>query len=494
MKVSIVVPTFNQGKYIAECLESIYTQTYRNIEVIIQDSLSNDGTEAICDKYIQMDPRFHYCREKDSGQSDAINRGLAKCSGELWTWICSDDRYNNSEAIAKLVEAFENECASDTGAVGAFGRACFMDEDGRITGPYPQMNTHIKREDMQMDWPLSQPSSILLRQRVLDVGGVVTEFHLAMDLDLFIKMLEGGRRLVYMDHPVADVRVQPHSKSVKLHIATAVTAMYIVQEHFGSIGNPSQSAYAKQLHYAFDKDSEEVNQLKAALRESEADRAARLEQILMFKEMLEQSEADRAARLELILMFKGMLEQSEADRAARLEQILMFKEMLEQSEADRAARLEHLNRLTAIVKESEHDRALRGEQIETLTKHLKESEADRAARLEHMLMFKEMLEQSEADRAARLEHINRLTAMVKESEHDRELRGEQIEILTKCLREKEARLNFLCEQISVLTCAFEGLRSSSLYWLLGMSSFIKCFERVLPKIQSKDGDPSATIS
>jgi|GEM_PF-3638206 hypothetical protein len=473
MKVSIVVPTFNQGKYIKECLESIYTQKYRDIEVIIQDSLSNDGTEAICDKYTQMDPRFRYCREKDLGQSDAINRGLAKCSGKLWTWICSDDRYNNSQAIAKLVDAFKRGCASDAGAVGAFGRACFMDEDGKITGPYPQMNTHIEREDLQMDWPLSQPSSILLRQRVLDVGGVVTEFHLAMDLDLFIKMLEGGRRLVYLDHPVADVRVQPHSKSVKQHIATAVTAMYIVQEHFGSIGNPSKSAYAKQLHYAFDKDSEEVAHLKAVLRESEADRAARLEQILMFKEMLEQSEADRAARLELILMFKGMLEQSEADRAARLEQILMFKEMLEQSEADRA---------------------LRGEQIEILTKHLRESEADRAARLEQILMFKEMLEQSEADRAARLEHIHRLTAMVQESEHDRALRGEQIEILTKRLREKETRLDFLCEQIGVLTCAFEGLRSSRLYWLLSMSSFIKCFERVLPKIQSKDSDPSTTIS
>ncbi len=267
MKVSIIVPTFNQGKYLTECLESIHTQTYRDIEVIIQDSLSNDGTEAICHKYTQMDPRFRYCREKDSGQSDAINRGLAKSSGELWTWICSDDRYNNSQAVAKLVDAFEGARASGTGAVGAFGRACFMDEDGKITGPYPQMCTDIKREDLQMDWPLSQPASILLRQRVLDVGGVLTELHLGMDLDLFIKMLEGGRRFVYMDHPVADVRLQPDSKSVKLNVATAVTAMYIVQEHFGSIGNPSKSAYAKQLHYAFGKDSEEVNHLKYALRE-----------------------------------------------------------------------------------------------------------------------------------------------------------------------------------------------------------------------------------
>lgn len=279
MKVSIVVPTLNQGKYITECLESIYTQTYRDIEVIIQDSLSNDDTEAVCNQYTQMDPRFRYCREKDSGQSDAINRGLAKSSGELWTWICSDDKYNNSLAVAKLVDAFDGARVSGTEAVGAFGRACFMNEDGKITKPFPQMTTDVKREDLQTDWPLSQPSSILLRQRVLDVGGVVSALHLGMDLDLFIRMLEGGRRFVYLDHPVADVRLHPGSKTVKLHVATAVTAMYIVQEHFGSIGNPSKSSYAKYLQSAFDKDSEEVNHLKSVLRESEADRALRGEQI-----------------------------------------------------------------------------------------------------------------------------------------------------------------------------------------------------------------------
>jgi glycosyltransferase involved in cell wall biosynthesis len=396
MKVSIVVPTFNQGKYITECLKSIYTQTYRDIEVIIQDSLSNDGTEAICNKYTKMDPRFRYCREKDSGQSDAINRGLAESSGQLWTWICSDDRYNNSRAVAKLVDAFVGVRASGKAAVGAFGRAFFMDEAGAITGPYPQMNTDIKREDLQMDWPLAQPASILLRQRVLDVGGLVTALRLGMDLDLFIKMLEGGRRFVYLDHPVADVRLHPDSKSVKLRVATALTAMYIVQEHFGPIVNLSKSRHAENLHCAFDGDSEEVNHLKSALRESEADRAARLDQIQQLTELLRESEADRAARLDQIQQLAELLRESEADRAARLDQIQQLAELLRESEADRA------------------------------------------------------------------------------------LRSEQIEILTKYLRE--------------LTCAFEGLRSSSLYWLLSMSSFIKSFERVLRKIQSEDGDPPATIS
>ncbi len=59
---------------------------------------------------------------------------------------------------------------------------------------------------------------------------------------------------MYLDHSVADVRIQPDSKTVKLHVATAVTAMYIVQEHFGSIGNLSRSAYAKDLYHALHED------------------------------------------------------------------------------------------------------------------------------------------------------------------------------------------------------------------------------------------------
>ena len=98
--LSIVVPTFNQGQYIADCLNSICNQSYENIEVIIQDSLSDDETESICTAAAIADSRVKYFREKDSGQSDAINRGLRRSSGAAWTWICSDDFYLNDHCLA----------------------------------------------------------------------------------------------------------------------------------------------------------------------------------------------------------------------------------------------------------------------------------------------------------------------------------------------------------------------------------------------------------
>jgi hypothetical protein len=125
--------------------------------------------------------------------------------------------------------------------------------------------------------------------------------------------------------------------------------------------------------------------------------------------------------------FASQLQLSEADRAARGEQIETLTKMVKELEADRAARGEQMETLTKMVKESEADRAARGEQIEALTKMVKESEADRAARGEQIEALTKMVKESEADRAARGEQIETLTKMVKESEADRAARGEQIE-------------------------------------------------------------------
>jgi glycosyltransferase involved in cell wall biosynthesis len=67
MQLSIVIPTYNQGQFIADCIESIVNQSFKDLEVIIQDSMSSDETERICKEYAKRDSRIQYFREKDSG-------------------------------------------------------------------------------------------------------------------------------------------------------------------------------------------------------------------------------------------------------------------------------------------------------------------------------------------------------------------------------------------------------------------------------------------
>jgi glycosyltransferase involved in cell wall biosynthesis len=246
MKISITVPTYNQGPFIADCLESIRIQTHQDLEVVIQDSLSNDETQKICENYAARDGRFKYYREKDSGQSDAINRGLNRADGALWTWICSDDFYSNSHSIEALVSMLKN-VARDPKVIGCFGNAQFVTEKGEIQREYVQIRRDIEKRDFQLDWPLSQPASILYLSGVKKIGGVKEHLHLGMDLDLFLRLLQEDKKLVYVPEMIANVRLQPESKSVKYEKKTAENALMLIKEHFGSTGDLSKSAYHLEL-------------------------------------------------------------------------------------------------------------------------------------------------------------------------------------------------------------------------------------------------------
>ncbi len=89
--ISIIVPVYNVEEYLDECLESIREQTYRNIEVILVNDGSTDGSKAICERYCGIDNRFHLINQKNQGQSAARNIGVTASTGELITFVDSDD-------------------------------------------------------------------------------------------------------------------------------------------------------------------------------------------------------------------------------------------------------------------------------------------------------------------------------------------------------------------------------------------------------------------
>jgi glycosyltransferase involved in cell wall biosynthesis len=90
-KISIIIPTFNQGNFIEETILSIIDQDFKNFEIIIIDGGSNDGTLDIVKKYESA--ISFWISEPDTGQSNAINKGLKKVTGEIVTWLNSDDYY-----------------------------------------------------------------------------------------------------------------------------------------------------------------------------------------------------------------------------------------------------------------------------------------------------------------------------------------------------------------------------------------------------------------
>src|SRR5438552_4193486 len=90
-RISVVVPSYNQGRFLRHCLDSIFSQGYPNLEVVVMDGGSTDESVAILQ---EMAPHLAYWQSQpDGGQSAAINAGMRHCTGDLVTWLNSDDWY-----------------------------------------------------------------------------------------------------------------------------------------------------------------------------------------------------------------------------------------------------------------------------------------------------------------------------------------------------------------------------------------------------------------
>lgn len=103
MLVSIIIPVYNVEKYIKQCIDSVLDQTYRDIEVILVDDGSPDGCPRICDEYAQRDERVKVIHKANEGASSARNAGVAIATGEYGMFLDSDDYWDSSCALEKLV-------------------------------------------------------------------------------------------------------------------------------------------------------------------------------------------------------------------------------------------------------------------------------------------------------------------------------------------------------------------------------------------------------
>lgn len=205
-KISIVTPTYNQGDYIEETIQSVLDQNYPNLEYIIMDGGSTDNTVEIIKKY---EKHITYWESKpDKGQAHAINKGLSKCTGLIFNWLNSDD-YLAPGALHAIAKAFEN---SDADAVA--GQTIYFDENEEQE---PEQLSNLTPEGL-IFWKegtvFVQPGLWLLREKINQADGLDENLHFSFDTDMIIRYLSLFPTVKYIKNRLVYFRLHDKSKTV----------------------------------------------------------------------------------------------------------------------------------------------------------------------------------------------------------------------------------------------------------------------------------------
>ena len=180
--LSIVVPVYNVEKYILNTLKSLeYITRKLKSEIIIQNNLSTDKTTLIIDKYIKKRNlrNFHHYCEKDSGQSNAINKGVLKAKGQWVTWLCGDDILRK-----EFLELFKNGEIENYDVI--YGDVVFF--NGKDFFPAIGTEDYTKGKLLTKRLFIQQPGTIIRKSYWDVLGGVDEKLNFHMDYELFIRL------------------------------------------------------------------------------------------------------------------------------------------------------------------------------------------------------------------------------------------------------------------------------------------------------------------
>ena len=200
MKVSIITVSFNSAKTIAHTIESVLSQDYPEIEYIVVDGGSTDGTVQIIQAH--QERISHWISEKDRGMYDAMNKGIALATGDVIGILNSDDVYMNTHIISELMELMQSKKAQVV-----FADLILVDQDhpNKVLRYYDSGHFHPNK--FKYGWMPAHPTVFVKRELYDAVGLFATDYQIAADYEMLIRILAIQRaRYAYLPKPVVRMR------------------------------------------------------------------------------------------------------------------------------------------------------------------------------------------------------------------------------------------------------------------------------------------------
>jgi len=234
--VTLITPSFNQGRFIGQAIESVLEQLTPEVEYLVVDGGSTDGTLDILHSY---GDRLCWISEPDGGQSDALAKGFGRTRGEILGWVNSDDKLAPG-ALDKIIDTFTRHPRAGL----VYGDGVLIDEAGIESGRAGSEPFDLWRLVNVADYIL-QPSAYFRRTAYEAAGGLDRNLRYAMDWDLWIRLARVAE-VVYLPEVLACSRVWHGTKTFTGGWHRIAEISDVALRHTGRRFTPAVRQYALQ--------------------------------------------------------------------------------------------------------------------------------------------------------------------------------------------------------------------------------------------------------
>jgi glycosyltransferase involved in cell wall biosynthesis len=265
--VSVVMPTRNQAQFIDEAIGSVLQQSYPNIELIIADGASTDGTVELLRAHSARHPNIHWFSRPDRGPAHAINDALLAVRGTYVGWLNSDDIFAPG-AISRALTAL-----TSSNYAMVYGHGQHLDKSGTPLDRYPTKMPPVDIQDFRQGCFICQPTVFLRKSAITLLGPLDESYATAFDFEYWLRAFSYfADRIGFVDAIQAYSRLYPECLTLRLRRTVALEGMRAIASHLGDAPKEWILTYFEELTQTLgcDEHASLQDTITSALNEAKA--------------------------------------------------------------------------------------------------------------------------------------------------------------------------------------------------------------------------------